>query len=99
MGNAMKEQQAAFQQRTGEGVFFGVGTFGTADDAQRGLGSCFRVQVDGVSKDLLLQSINTGSDVSGNQFDLQIGDGGAGAFKTCPSTQRSAPPWSKQEMI
>lgn len=81
--NAMKEQQTAFQKRTGEDVFFGVGTFGTADDVQQGLGSCFRVQVDGVAKDLLLQSINTGSDVSGNQFDLQIGDGGAGAFNTC----------------
>merc|ERR1712070_367558 len=83
MGNAMKEQQAAFQKRTGEDVFFGVGTFGTSDDAQRGLGSCFRVQVDGVAKDLLLQSVNTGSDVSGNQFDLQVGDGGAGIFNAC----------------
>jgi hypothetical protein len=81
--NAMKEQQAAFQKRTGEDVFFGVGTFGTSDDAQQGLGSCFRLKIDGVAKDLLLQSINTGGDVSGNQFDLQIGDGGAGAFNTC----------------
>lgn len=79
----MKEQQAAFQKRTGEDVFFGVGTFGTGDDAQQGLGSCFRLQVDGVAKDLLLQSINTGGDVSGNQFDLQMGDGGAGAFNAC----------------
>lgn len=33
--------------------------------------------------DLLVQSINTGSDVAGNQFDLQVGDGGAGIFNTC----------------
>ena len=49
----MNEQQAAFKKRTGDDVFFGVGTFGTADDAQQGLGSCFRLQVDGVGKDLL----------------------------------------------
>jgi len=84
---AMREAEAAFKQRTAEDVYFGVGTFGTSDDAQRGLGACYRLQIGteggGVAKDLLLQSINTGSDVSGFQFDLQVGDGGAGAFDTC----------------
>ena len=84
---AMKAQEAKFKSRTGEDVFFGVGTFGTNDDVQRGLGACYRVKVGneggGVEKDLLLQSINTGSDVSGFQFDLQIGDGGTGIFNTC----------------
>jgi len=85
--SSMKAAEAKFKQRTNEDVFFGVGTFGTNDDAQRGLGACFRLKIGneggGVSKDLLLQSLNTGSDVSGNQFDLQMGDGGAGAFNTC----------------
>merc|ERR1712038_778525 len=36
-----------------------------------------------MGRPLLVQSINTGSDVAGNQFDLQIGDGGAGAYNTC----------------
>jgi hypothetical protein len=83
----MQQAEAAFKQRTGEDVYFGVGTFGTSDDVQRGLGACYRLQIGteggGVAKDLLLQSINTGSDVSGFQFDLQVGDGGAGAFDTC----------------
>merc|ERR1712187_266432 len=70
-------------KRTDNDVFFGVGTFGTGDDAQRGLGACYRIQVEGMEKDLLVQSINTGSDVSGFQFDLQVGDGGAGLFNTC----------------
>lgn len=80
---AMRAAEKAFKARTGEDVYLGVGTFGTNDDAQRGLGLCMRLQVEGVAKDLILQSINTGSDVSGNQFDLQTGDGGAGAFNTC----------------
>ena len=80
--------------RTGEDVFFGVGTFGTAADKQRGLGACYRLTVDGVTKDIIAQSINTGSDVAGNQFDLQIGAGGAGAFNTCAGDGRSMFPGS-----
>lgn len=81
---AMTEAESAFASRTGgDSVYFGVGTFGTADDVQNGLGACYRVQVDGVDRDLLVQSINTGHDVSGNQFDLQVGNGGAGLFNTC----------------
>merc|ERR1712032_443283 len=53
------------------------------NDAQRGLGACFRLKVDTLDQDLLVQSVNTGSDVSGNQFDLQQGDGGTGAFNNC----------------
>eukprot|EP00929_Paragymnodinium_shiwhaense_P045945 TRINITY_DN23416_c0_g1_i1.p1 TRINITY_DN23416_c0_g1~~TRINITY_DN23416_c0_g1_i1.p1 ORF type:complete len:366 (-),score=80.66 TRINITY_DN23416_c0_g1_i1:216-1313(-) len=79
----MKKAEEAFNSRAGDDVRFGVGTYGTSDDIQRGLGACYRLSVDGMDKDLIVQSINTGSDVTGNQFDLQIGDGGAGAFNTC----------------
>merc|ERR1711934_1197557 len=41
--------------------------------------------------DLIVQSINTGHDVSGNQFDLQVGNGGAGLFNTCAGGTR--PGW------
>merc|ERR1711907_799419 len=44
---------------------------------------CVRLTVEGVARDIIAQSINTGSDVSGNQFDLQVGDGGAGLFNAC----------------
>jgi hypothetical protein len=80
---AVRSAELAFNARTGDSVAFGVGTYGTSSDVQRGLGNCYRLQVDGMEKDLILQSINTGSDVTGNQFDMQIGDGGAGAFNTC----------------
>lgn len=78
----MQAQEASFSARTGEHVYFGVGSFGS-DDPQSGLGMCVRLTVEGVSKDIIAQSINTGSDVSGNQFDLQVGDGGAGLFNAC----------------
>lgn len=35
------------------------------------------------------QSINTGSDVAGNQFDLQMGAGGAGMFDVCAGASAS----------
>lgn len=79
----MRAAEGAFNKRTGDNVRMGVGTYGTSDDPQRGLGACYRMQISGMDKPLIVQSINTGSDVTGNQFDLQIGDGGAGAFNTC----------------
>ena len=87
--SAMRAAETAFTKRTGEDVFFGVGTFGTSSDAQHGLAACYRLHVDGVTKDIIAQSINTGHDVAGNQFDLQIGAGGAGAFNTCAGDARS----------
>ena len=100
--SAMRRAEASYNGRSGSRpVYFGVGTYGTSDDAQQGLGACYRLSVAGVDRDLLLQSINTGSDVDGNQFDLQIGDGGAGAFNTCAGGASSMypgnyTPWGKQ---
>lgn len=81
--SAMRAAEASFRGGTGQDVFFGVGTFGIGDDPQRGLGACYRLKVEGAAKDIIAQSINTGHDVAGNQFDLQMGAGGAGAFNTC----------------
>ena len=87
---AMIAAETAFNKREGDDVYFGVGTYGTSDDPQRGLGACYRLEVDTVDKSILVQSINTGSDVAGNQFDLQIGDGGTGAFNTCAGSPDSS---------
>lgn len=92
----MKAHESTFKDRTGEDVYFGVGTFGTSDDPQKGIGACYRVEVNGVQKELILQSINTGSDVNGNQFDLQVGDGGAGLFNSCVGSDSSMFPGSKE---
>jgi len=75
---AMRSAEDEFE----EDVYFGVGSFGS-DDQMSGLGSCFRLRVAGIEKDLIVQAINTGSDVQGNQFDLQVGDGGFGANNRC----------------
>jgi hypothetical protein len=101
--NAMRQAERSFAQQSGENVFFGVGTFGVdkESDPQQGLGACYRMTVEGVDKDIIAQSINTGSDVFGNQFDLQMGAGGAGIFNTCVGgTQSMFPgglaPWGCQ---
>lgn len=79
----MRAAESSFRNRTGEDVYLGVGSYGTADDPQQGLGACYRLTVEGVDRDIIAQSLNTGHDVAGDQFDLQIGAGGAGAFNTC----------------
>lgn len=83
-----------FNKQTGDNVYFGVGTYGTSSDPQQGLGACYRLKVDTMDRELIVQSINTGSDVAGNQFDLQVGDGGAGLFNNCAGSSWSMFPGS-----
>jgi len=83
-----RASEAAFQNETGLDVYFGVGSFGSKDQMS-GLGACYRLKVESVDRDLILQSINTGSDVQGNQFDLQVGDGGFGANNKCVGASAS----------
>lgn len=80
---AMQAAELQFQNSSGYRVRFGVGTFGTADDPLKGIGNCYRISTNTTDVDLIVQSINTGSDVAGDQFDLQVGVGGAGAYDVC----------------
>jgi len=91
---ALSRQETAFKSRTGEDVWFGVGTFGTGDDPMQGLGNCYRLVVKetvcsdrmagrDLEKNVIAQSVNTGHDVANIQFDLQMGNGGTGAFNNC----------------
>eukprot|EP00475_Leptophrys_vorax_P024614 TRINITY_DN33_c0_g1_i5.p1 TRINITY_DN33_c0_g1~~TRINITY_DN33_c0_g1_i5.p1 ORF type:complete len:343 (+),score=84.97 TRINITY_DN33_c0_g1_i5:51-1079(+) len=91
---AMVAAENSFNAQTGDNVYFGVGTYGSSSDPIRGLGACYRLKVDGVDRDIIAQSINTGSDVAGNQFDLQVGNGGAGAFNNCAGKSFSMFPGS-----
>lgn len=79
----MRKAAANFGARTNEAVLFGVGTFALPGDVQEGLGACIRLQVNGLERDLLVQVVNTGGDVAGFQFDLQVGNGGFGNFNSC----------------
>lgn len=61
----MRAAEADFNSKNNDNVYFGVGTYGCNDD-MKGLGACYRLKSAGVDRDLILQSINTGSDVAGN---------------------------------
>eukprot|EP00475_Leptophrys_vorax_P013016 TRINITY_DN1940_c0_g1_i1.p1 TRINITY_DN1940_c0_g1~~TRINITY_DN1940_c0_g1_i1.p1 ORF type:complete len:355 (-),score=86.21 TRINITY_DN1940_c0_g1_i1:53-1117(-) len=88
---SMRSAESQFSSRTGDDVYFGVGTYGVdaTIDPIKGLGACYRLDVTTMSKQMIVQSINTGSDVWGNQFDLQVGDGGFGAFDSCAGSSAS----------
>lgn len=81
--NAMKAAERGFKARSGQDVYLGVGSYGTFGTPMNGLGACFKIKASGVAKELILQSINSGHDVSSGQFDIQVGNGGAGKFNTC----------------
>ena len=60
----------------------------------QGLGNCYRMKVQDTNcedalggipleREIIAQAINTGSDVANIQFDLQIGNGGTGAYNSC----------------
>jgi len=93
---AIQQAEQTFFKSTNELVYFGVGSFGSKDQ-MAGLGACYRLKVDGVDRDLIVQSINTGSDVQGNQFDLQVGDGGFGANNKCAGSSTSMYPGGTAE--
>ena len=109
----MSMPPSRFRTNSGTSVWFGVGTFGTNEDAMMGLGNCYRLKVrdtncgdinggELLEREIIAQAINTGKnilesfwacytflnlflghDVSNIQFDLQVGNGGTGAFNNC----------------
>jgi hypothetical protein len=94
---AMLAAERKYNCRSGKKpVYFGVGTYGLKGDKMSGLGMCVQMHVDGVDREIIAQSINTGFDVTGNQFDLQIGAGGTGAYNTCSGGKGSMFPGSKE---
>lgn len=95
--SAQRAAEASYNCRSKkEPVYFGVGTYGVSSDQMSGLGMCLQLEVEGVDRPIIAQSINTGPDVAGNQFDLQIGAGGAGAYNSCSGGQFSMFPGSKE---
>lgn len=85
---ANKQREAAFLARTGNDVYFGVGSYGN-NQARGGL--CYRVSVSSVEKDLLVQVVNQGADVPDGNFDLMVSDGGFGLFDSCSSEGTTLP--------
>lgn len=56
---------------------------------------CVKMQVEGVDREIVAQSLNIGFDVSPNQFDLQMGAGGTGAYNTCAGADGAMFPGKK----
>lgn len=83
----MNKAEEKFKSRTGEQVHFGVGTFmGEGDDVgtDKHLGKCYRLVFKNNQTDIIAQVVNTGYDMTHpNQFDIQMGAGGMGAFNAC----------------
>ena len=74
----MKQREAAYLARTGDRVFFGVGSYGS-DPSKAGL--CYRVTTDTVDRDLIVQVITDGAD-NGN-LNMYVADGGLGFQNAC----------------
>jgi len=69
---------------TGDAVpLFAVGTAGSDNSGEDNLGKCFKLTLDGIAQPMIVQAINTGSDVKDGSFDLQMAAGGEGAFTGC----------------
>ena len=85
----MQEREFLFNKRTGQNVYFGVGSYG--NDNKRA-GRCYRITTDSVDRDLIVQVVNQGSDVADGNFDLMQADGGFGIFDACSSS--SVPQYS-----
>ena len=69
----MQAREAAFLNRTGQKVYFGVGSY--SNSAARA-GKCYRLSVQGVLLDLIVQNINQGSAAADGNFELIMGAGG-----------------------
>jgi len=85
---AMQAREASYLAATGDSVYFGVGSYG--NDQSRA-GKCYRITASGVDRDLIVQVVNQGGDVPDGNFDLQVGDGGYGAFDACVADGTSVP--------
>lgn len=95
--NRMLAAQAAYLQAENDDVIFGVGTDGCTQTGN--MGGCYRITYGASGaksaaqpKDLIVQAVNSGSDVACPQFDLQVGVGGQGANNNCVLSDASTTP-------
>jgi hypothetical protein len=84
----MKGREATYASRTGDNVFFGVGSYG---NDQTRAGKCYRITASNLDRDIIVQSVNQGPDVPDANFDIQVGDGGFGLNNACTVGTTSTP--------
>ena len=66
-------RESAFYQETKERVYFGVGSYSSANTDPGGL--CYRITASSLDRDLIVQIVNSGGDVPNGNVDLQTGEG------------------------
>ena len=76
----MQQREASYLDRTGDSVYFGVGSYGS-DTTKAGL--CYRVTAATIDRDLIVQVVTQGGDVADGNFNLYIADGGLGYQSAC----------------
>jgi len=84
----MTAAEEAYNAESGDSVYFGVGTDGCTQISN--MGGCYRITYGSPGagsaaepKDMIVQAVNSGSDVHCPQFDLQVGVGGQGVHNNC----------------
>ena len=85
-------REATFFQETNEKVYFGVGSYSSANTDPGGL--CYRITTSSLDRDLIVQIVNSGGDVSNGNVDLQTGDGGFGYYDACTQEDTKMPQFS-----
>jgi len=88
LSSAMQEREANFLIETGEKVYFGVGSYG--NDLSRA-GLCYRLTVNGIDRDLIVQVITEGNKVADGNFNVMMADGGfSDEYNACVNTKKNA---------
>lgn len=85
-------RESSFYQRTNEKVYFGVASYSSANTDPGGL--CYRITASRLDRDLIVQIVNSGSDVPNGNVDLQTGDGGFGYYDACTQEGTKMPQFS-----
>lgn len=90
--SANKVREASFLAETGQNVYFGVGSYSSANPTPGGL--CYRITAGKLDRDLIVQIVNSGGDVPNGNVDLQTGDGGFGIDDACCAPRTQMPQFS-----
>lgn len=86
--SANTARERDFFSSTGQLVYFGVGSSGSYP---AGGGLCYRLTTDSIDRDVIIQVVNSGSDVPVGNFDVQIADGGFGIYDACTAASTKMP--------
>jgi len=78
--SANAAREADFLATTGQSVYFGVGSYSGVSNSG---GLCYRIKTNSIDRDLIVQIVNSGTDVVSGNVDVQIGDGGFGLYSAC----------------